>query len=438
MKYFLAIDFGATSGRHILGHYENGELKLQEIYRFPNKLIENNGHLYWNLNKLIQDMLEGIKKCNDLNIVPESISIDTFGVDYVLLDEADKLIRDVYCYRDNRTQSAKEEFHHLMPVERLYQITGVYPQVFNTLYQLFDDKKQGLLSQTKTIMFLPCYLTYLLTGTKYNELSIASTSGLLNIDNYNYDEEILNLLGLNKNIFSPFMPVGSTIGKLKKEIADYVGFNCDVKVSFHHDTGAAVKGAEVKYNELFLSSGTWSLIGVFLNKSNTSKEALNKGFTNELNDKNEVRFLKNIIGMYLVTRVKDENTPALSYGEIVDLAEKGTNYKEIFDATDDRFLAPKNMTEEINNYFKENNIKEPQNINELYYCIYHSLARSYKKAIEEIENLTNQKYVVLKIFGGGSQNKFLNKLTEQETKLKIVVGPSEATAIGNLLVQAGK
>lgn len=436
MKYFLAIDFGATSGRHILGHYENNELILQEIFRFPNKLIEKDGHLYWNLKELIKNMLDGIKKCKDVGIAPDSISIDTFGVDYVLLDEHDNLIRDVYCYRDSRTEKAKEEFHQIMSIESLYKESGVYPQVFNTLYQLYDDKKHNLLANTKTIMFLPCYITYLLTGVKYNELSIASTSGLLNIKDYDYNEEVLKILGIEKNTFAPFVKVGTTIGKLTKEISEYVGFNSDVKVSFHHDTGAAVAGGDVKYNELFLSSGTWSLIGVFLNKSNTSKDALEKGFTNELNDKGEVRFLKNIIGMYLVTRVKDENTPDLSYTQIVELAESGTNYKEIFDATDDRFLAPKNMTEEINNYFKENGIKEPSNINELYYCIYHSLARSYKSAIDEIEQLTHQKYEVLKIFGGGSQNKFLNKLTEQETKLKIVVGPSEATAIGNLLVQS--
>ena len=435
MKYSLAIDIGATSGRAMLGHYENSDLILEEIHRFDGYQIERNGHLFWDTNKIVSEIIKALCKCKEKGRIPSSLGIDTFGVDYVLLDENDKEVRPVYCYRDSRTEKSKREFETLMDVSTLYQKTGVYPQLFNTLYQLYDDKGHDLLQKTKTIMFLPCYLAYQLTGVKYNELSIASTSGLLNKDSFYFDKDILDLLGLEDTIFAPFKKNGETIGFLKKNIQEEIGFNLEVKNVLSHDTGTGVYGAKVRLNQLFLSSGTWSLLGVLKENYDTSKESYEAGFTNELNGYKQVRYLKNIVGMYIVNRVNQEQTNPLPITEVVELAKKGQNYQEIFDPTQNKFLSPKNMQQAILDDFEERKRPMPKNLSELYFSIYNSLANCYKESIEEIEMLTHQKYDSIVIFGGGSKNQFLNELTEELTNKKVSVGPSEATSIGNILCQ---
>lgn len=435
MKYSLAIDIGATSGRAMLGHCENNDLILEEIHRFDGYQIERNGHLFWDTNKIVSEIIKALCKCKEKGRTPSSLGIDTFGVDYVLLDENNKEVRPVYCYRDSRTEKSKHDFEKIMDTLTLYQKTGIYPQLFNTLYQLYDDKEQNLLQKTKTIMFLPCYLAYQLTGVKYNELSIASTSGLLSKDSFYYDKDILNLLGIEDTIFAPFKKNGETIGFLKKNIQEEIGFNLEVKNVLSHDTGTGVYGAKVGLNQLFLSSGTWSLLGVLKENYDTSKESYEAGFTNELNGYKQVRYLKNIVGMYIVNRVNQEESNPLPITEVVELAKKGQDYKEIFNPTQNKFLSPKNMRQTILDDFQERGRVLPKNLSELYFSIYNSLANCYKESIEEIEMLTHQKYDSIVIFGGGSKNQFLNKLTEELTNKKVIVGPSEATSIGNILCQ---
>jgi len=434
MKYYLAIDIGASSGRGMLGHVENGEIFLEEIYRFDNYLIKKNESLFWDIAKIYNSIILMLKKCKKINKIPESLGIDTFGVDYCLLDSNDQLVRNIYSYRDSRTIKAKQDFEKIMSIENLYKITGIYPQVFNTLYQLYDDKEKGLINKTKTIMFLPCYLGYLLTDVKYNELSIASTSGLLNKDTFDYDKDILKLLGLNKENFANFKNNGELVGFLTKDIEKEVGYNLKVINIISHDTGTGVYGSKVETDELFLSSGTWSLIGLLDNSYDTRIECYKEGFTNELNEFGKVRFLQNIVGMLLINTLNNE-CEKLPITEVVEGAKKGSNYKNIFDATLPRFLAPKSMKEEIDKYFIEQNITPPQNLNEYYYCIYNSLAHAYKKAIENIEKLKGKTYKKITIFGGGSKNKFLNNLTEELTHKKIVIGPSEGSSIGNVMCQ---
>lgn len=435
MKYSLAIDIGATSGRAILGHQENNELVLEEIHRFDGYQIQKENHLFWNTDKIVSEIINALHKCKESGRIPSTLGIDTFGVDYALLDENDHEVRPVYCYRDSRTIRSKQEFEKLMDIRTLYTKTGVYPQLFNTLYQLYDDKLHGLLNKTETILFLPCYLAYKLTGVKYNELSIVSTSGLLNKDTFYYDKDILYLLGIKDFMFAPFKENGETIGTLKKEIRDEIGFDLEVKNVLSHDTGTGVYGAKVELNQLFLSSGTWSLLGVLKDTYDTSKESYEAGFTNELNGYKQVRYLKNIVGMYIVNTVNKEQKNPLPIVEVVELAKQGQNYPEIFDPTLNKFLAPRNMEEAILNDFKERHLPVPKNLSELYFSIYNSLANCYKISIEEIETLTHQKYDSIVIFGGGSKNKFLNELTEKLTHKKVLVGPSEATSIGNILCQ---
>lgn len=435
MEYYLAIDIGATSGRAMLGHYEKSSLILEEIHRFDDYQIEKEEHLFWDTRKIILEIIKALFICKEKRHIPLSLGIDTFGVDYVLLDENDKEVRPVYCYRDSRTKKSKNDFEKIMDVHSLYQKTGIYPQLYNTIYQLFDDKEQGLLKKTKTIMFLPCYLAYQLTNVKYNELSIASTSGLLSKDTFYYDKDILDLLGIEDNIFARFKKNGETIGFLKNDIQKQIGFNLEIKNVFSHDTGAGVYGANVSLNQLFLSSGTWSLLGVLKENYDTSEESFEASFTNELNSYKQVRYLKNIIGMYIINRVNQEQIKSLPIAEVVELAKKGQDYQEIFNPTQNKFLSSKNMQQTILADFKERKKPLPKNLGELYFSIYHSLANCYKEAIEEIEKLTHQKYDSIVVFGGGSKNKFLNELTEKLSNKRVIVGPSEATSIGNILCQ---
>ena len=434
MKYYLAIDIGATSGRGMLGHIENNEIILEEVYRFDNYLIKRENSLFWDIAKIYKSIIEMLKKCKEIGKIPVSLGIDTFGVDYALLDENDELVKDIHSYRDSRTIKSKLDFEKHMSINELYLKTGVYPQLFNTLYQLYDDKEKGLLEKTKTIMFLPCYLGYLLTGVKYNELSIASTSGLINKDTFDYDNDILNLLGLKKENFANFKNNGDLAGFLKKSVEKEIGYNLKVINIISHDTGTGVYGSKVKLNELFLSSGTWSLLGVLRENYDSRITCYEQGFTNELNGVGKVRFLQNIVGMFLINTLNNE-CEKLPITEVVERAKLGSNYKEIFDASLPNFLSTNSMKDEIIKYFKDRNIIPPQNLNELYFCIYNSLAHCYKKAIDNIENLTNQKYEKIIIFGGGSKNKFLNSLTEELTNKKVVVGPSEGSSIGNIMCQ---
>ena len=432
-KYYLAIDIGATSGRHILAHYdENNELVYEEVYRFLNKTIKKDGHLFWDVDLLFKNIIDGLKECKKINKIPAFIGIDTFGVDYCLLDENDKLVRDIYSYRDFRTDISKVEFEKEMGIDTLFKKTGVYPHSFNTLYQLYDDKMHGLLKKTKTIMYYPCYLAYLLTGVKNNEISIASTSGMLSSKTRAYDEDILNILGINKDIFAPTIEATNIIGELKKDIQEEVGFNAIVKQVYCHDTASATIGAKTNKDEIFISSGTWSLIGVINNKYTNSLEVFDQGFTNELNSKEEIRFLKNIVGMFIINEIEKEQKERINILTIVEMAKKGTNYKEIFDPTEHKFLAPASMEQTIKEDFIARKIEPPKNLEELFYCVYNSLAHAYKKAVEDIEEITHKKYDTIKVFGGGSKNKFLNQLTEDITKKRVIEGPSEATAIGNI------
>lgn len=434
-NYYLAIDIGATSGRHILGHLENNQFVIEEIFRFKNRVINENNHLFWDIDYLFENILEGLKKCKELNKIPSSIGIDTFGVDYALLDNNNQLIKKISSYRDSRTIRTKEKFHDKISIEELYSKTGVYPQNFNTVYQLYDDYLNGYLKNVNTIMFLPCYLGYLLTGKKCTELSIASTSGLLDRENLGFNNKVLRMMNLESNIFPKIVNCGDVISTLTPEIQQIVGFNSELKCVFSHDTASACYGADVENGELFLSSGTWSLIGFMNHKMIADEKTLERGFTNELNDKNHVRFLKNIIGMFIINEVVKEQKLNKPITQIVEEAKVGAHYEHVFDPTDNRFLSASSMIGEIKSYFIERGIKAPSTNSELYYCVYHSLAYCYKQALDEIEELTKVKINCIKIFGGGSNNLFLNKLTEDIAKVKVIKKDSEATAIGNLKCQ---
>lgn len=434
-QYFLAIDIGASSGRHILANLEDDKLVLEEVYRFKNGAEELDGKLVWNHKHLFESIVEGLKKCKELAKIPASIGIDTWGVDYALLDENDNLIDEIYSYRDERTLKYMDEVHSIVSEDELYNRTGIQKQVYNTIYQLYCDKKSGKMAKAKSFLTMPDYLHFLLTGVKKNEYTEATTTGLINAKNRNWDYEVIERLGFNKDLFiEPSLP-GTIVGELKKEIQDLVGFNAKVCVPPTHDTASAVMAVPNTDLPLYISSGTWSLMGIETQSENTSKIAKSSGFTNEGGYNKSITFVKNIMGLWIIQNIKKEYNDKYSFTDFVDEAKKAEGFDSLIDVNDMSFFAPKSMITAIKEYCEKTNQKVPETVGEIVLCVYRSLAKCYAEAIEQIEEISGEKFSTINIVGGGSQNVLLNELTAKFTNRKVVAGPVEATAIGNIIAQ---
>ncbi len=434
-KYYLAIDIGASSGRHILGWIEDGKMNLEEVYRFKNGAEKCGDKLVWNHESLFSSIVEGLKKCKEIGKIPCSIGIDTWGVDYALLDENDKLIGEIYSYRDDRTQAVIDEVYSIVGEEEVYNRTGIQKQVFNTIFQLYCDKRSGKIDGAKTFLMMPDYLHFRLTGVKKNEYSNASTTGLLNASTRDWDYEIIDKLGLKKELFKPLSLPGTTVGKLSPEIARIVGFDSVVCLPATHDTASAVMAVPEKGMPLYISSGTWSLMGIETPNENTSKLANESGFTNEGGYGKSVRFLKNIMGLWMIQCIKKEYNDKYSFTDFVDEARKAEGFDSIVDVNDLSFFAPNSMIDAVKAYCKKTGQKAPETVGEIVLCVYSSLAVCYAKAVEQIEEITGEKFPNINIVGGGCQNVLLNELTANKTGRVVVAGPVEATATGNLLAQ---
>ena len=437
IKYALAVDIGASSGRHILGHYENGEIIMEEIYRFPNKMIPKNGHMCWDIEALTNHVIDGIRQCSVIGKIPATIGIDTWGVDYLLLDADGSIVGDSVAYRDSRTDGFSEKFEEKMPFETMFGRTGIAHQPFNTVYQLMADFAENPAHRNADkMLFMPNYLGWKLCGVAANEYTIASTGALLNAATGDWDEEVLAAAGIPAGMLGgkPQMP-GTILGPLLPEIAEKVGFTCDVMLTACHDTGSAFYCVPAPDDHTaYLSSGTWSLLGAVLDAPICTKEALESGYTNE-GGVNGVRFLKNIMGMWLLQRIRKDWNNRLSHGEIAALAEEGADYEPLIDVFDSRFLNPDSMVDAILSALAEQGSPAPANDAQLLYCVHHSLAVSYAGAIRALEEVTGRNFTSLLIIGGGSQNQLLNRLTEKEAGVRVLKGPIEGTALGNLRVQ---
>ncbi|WP_394903592.1 rhamnulokinase [Clostridium butyricum] len=432
MKYYLAVDIGASSGRHILCHVENKKIILEEIYRFKNNVINKNNHFYWDIKYLFNEVKQGLKECARLNKIPESMGIDTWAVDYALLNENEELIRDVFAYRDNRTEKNVKEVFKKILCDELYEKTGIQYQKFNTIYQLASDAKKDK-EESKHFLMVPDYLNYLLTGKMVNEYTNMSTTQLLDIKTNKLSDELIEITGFNKDIFSDMVMPGENIGCLKKDIVGEIGFDLNVIVPATHDTGSAYMAA-IEKESIIISSGTWSLLGIETQEPIIKKEAEEANFTNEGGYEFRYRFLKNIMGLWIIQEVSRKYQGKYSFGELVELARKEV-FEGIFDVNDDRFLKPENMIEEIKNYFEEKNEKAPRTPGEIAYCVYNSLAYCYKEAAEELEAITGRKFGTINIIGGGCQNGLLNEIIAKVCNKKVVAGPIEATALGNIVCQ---
>lgn len=439
--YYLAIDIGASSGRHILAHLEEGKLILEEIHRFPNGMSEKDGEKCWDYNALFHEIKEGMKKCKEIGKIPASVGIDTWGVDFVLLDEQDKILGNTVGYRDDRTIGIDKEVYEIISEDELYTRTGIQKALFNTIYQLMAVKKKHpeYLEKAKTFLMVPDYFHYLLSGVKANEYTEASTSQLINPETKQWDIELIERLGLNTKMFQEVQVPGTVLGELTKEIQEEVGFNCEVVLPATHDTGSAVLAVPSNNPDtVYISSGTWSLMGVERQQADCSLESKAHNFTNEGGYQYRFRYLKNIMGLWMIQSVKKELKQEqgldLSFGEICEEASKQT-IPSLVDCNDARFLAPQNMIQEVQKACEDSGQPVPKTYGEIASVIYNSLAKCYGDTIEEIQEMTGKKYDSISIVGGGSNAEYLNELTARYTKRTVYAGPTEATAIGNLMVQ---
>jgi rhamnulokinase len=438
MEYFLAIDIGASSGRHILGSVENGKINLEEIYRFENGISKIGNEYCWNIEQLFKDIKAGIKKCKEIGKIPKSIGIDTWAVDFVLLDENDKVLGNAVAYRDDRTEGMMEEAFKVIPQDMMYLYTGIQFQRFNTVYQLLSIKKNNpeMLNKAKTFLMVPDYLNFLLTGEKVNEYTNATSTQLVNSFDRTWDEKILDELGINKDIFQEIKLPKTSLGNLRKELVEEFGFDMEVILPATHDTGSAFISSVCNDSDsVYLSSGTWSLIGVENRFPICVPQAMEYNFTNEGGIDYRYRFLKNIMGLWVIQEVRRNLENKYSFAELVDLAREHSDFPSIVDVDDDRFLKPESMIEEMKLYCIETNQRVPQEVGEIAMCVFNSLAHCYKKAVANLEGVFEKEFKRINIFGGGCQNNLLNELVAKVTGKEVLAGPVEATAIGNIVAQ---
>jgi len=434
MKYFLAIDIGASSGRHILGWLDGGKMYTEEIYRFQNGPLKSQNpdgstSLKWDTEGRFAEILNGLKKAYELGKIPESVGIDTWGVDYVLLDEKGELIDGVFCYRDSRTEKTIPKVHSIIPFEKLYEKTGIGFASFNTVYQLYDDKESGKMDKAAVYMNLPDYFHYRLTGVVMHEYTESTTTGMVNSQTHEWDNEIIDALGYKRELFGKISQPGTVVGSFTDSVAEFVGYNAKVVLPATHDTGSAVIAAPLEKQTPYISSGTWSLLGVEQNFAHTDEDARVSAYSNEGGANGTFRLQKNIMGLWMIQQVRHELDDKYSFAELVEMAKKSP-IDDSVDVNESRFLAPESMIKEINLA-----AGRTLSVGEMAYYIYNNLAKSYAESLSALEALTGEKYDTLNIIGGGSKNIFLNELTKEKTGKKIITGPAEGTAIGNLVIQ---
>lgn len=419
MKYALAIDIGASSGRHIVGWLEDGAINTKEVYRFPNGVTEQNGHLIWDIDALLGYVKSGIAEAKKAFPNITSLSIDTWGVDYVLL-RGDEEVRPVYAYRDSRTEAVIPQVHEKIPFSHLYRHTGCQFQTFNSIYQLYVDKVAGRLEGVTDFLMIPEYLMYKLCGTKAKEFTNATTMGMVNAQTGEFDETIIQNLGYPRHLFPKLCQPGTVIGEYK---------GIQIVLCVTHDTGSAVEGIPMEGNHPYISSGTWSLLGVKTPKPITDKNSQKANYSNE-GGVGYNRYQKNIMGMWLVNELRRDLCSDMPFPEIVKAAEE-SDCELLVDANAPEFLAPKSMKQA----FDKATGGRLVTVGDYFRCAYHSLAISYRDALSELERNTGAQYEKLYIVGGGAKNRFLNRLTEEATGKQVIALPIEATALGNLKIQ---
>jgi len=440
---FLAFDIGASSGRAILGILENGKLELVEVHRFKNQMTKINGSYFWNIFNLFDELKTGLKKCiSDFNIQPVSIGIDTWGVDYSLVTNEGHLVGLPFAYRDHRTDNSMEEFFQILSKKETYLLSGIQFMQFNTLFQLFSSVHQNYsgLKVAESLLFAPDTLNYLFTGIKKNEYTIASTSQLIKPGKAEWEEKLFDSAGISLRLTEEIIQPGTVLGSLLPEVLEETGSStipCIAVAS--HDTASAIASVPAQgENWAYLSSGTWSLLGIESPVPLVSEKTLEMNFTNEGGVEGTIRFLKNIMGMWLIQECKRiwDQEGEMDWQQIVDLFVTAEPFKSLINPDDSSFLNPGNMPQAIQEFCKKTNQYIPETKGEIARCIYDSLVLKYKFTIRQIESVTGKPIEKLHIIGGGAHNTIVNQLTADALGIPVFAGPTEATAIGNIMLQA--
>lgn len=440
-KYFFAVDLGATSGRTIVGTLDDGKVILEELTRFDNNLIEANGHFYWDIYALYFEIIKGLKAAKQRNLCITSIGIDTWGVDFVCVSE-DGSVSQPIAYRDPHTFDAMDDYlENVMSREKVYDVTGIQFMNFNSIFQLYAMKRAGnsALKNAQKILFIPDALSYMLTGNMVCEYTIASTAQLLDPRTGQLDPRLLASIGLTQSKFGRMVNPGDLVGALTADVQKQTGYGAIPVIAVAgHDTGSAVAAVPAK-NEKFayLSSGTWSLMGIETKKAIINHISYERNFTNEGGIEGTTRFLKNICGMWLYERCRKEWTDApKSHPELIAEAMKQPAFQSIINPDDACFANPSSMIDAIQTYCKETNQHVPQGYAEICRCIFDSLALRYRQVFSYLTEMASFPIEVLHIIGGGSLNDNLNQFTANSCGVEVLAGPQEGTALGNIMVQA--
>lgn len=436
-KYYLAVDIGASSGRHMLASLVDGKMQLEEVYRFSNEMKDRNGTLCWDVENLFSEIKNGLKKCKESGRIPDSVGIDTWAVDYVLLDQNGRILGDTVGYRDSRTEGMDEKVYERIPQTELYARTGIQKQIFNTIYQLMAVKQTHpeYLEKAESMLMIPDYFHYLLTGVKKMEYTNATSAQLVSPKTNDWDYELIERLGYPSKIFRPVSMPGTVVGNFTKEIQEEVGFDCMVVLPATHDTGSAVLAVPSDSNRaIYISSGTWSLMGIERMEADCTMSSMQANFTNEGGYDHRFRYLKNIMGLWMIQSVKKEFEEDLSFSEICERASR-KNIVSIVDCNDSSFFAPKSMIQAVQDFCRNSDQPVPETVGEISAVVYNSLAYCYGETVREIEAVTGSTYDTIHVVGGGANAEYLNELTAKYTGKRVVAGPVEATAIGNIAVQ---
>lgn len=442
--YFFAVDLGATSGRTIIGSIDVGQLHLEEVTRFPNHLIEQGGHFYWDIYALYFEMIRGLKEVAQRGLKITSIGIDTWGVDFVMIGDDGAILRNPRAYRDPITFEAMDDYlKHVISRKEVYDITGIQFMNFNSIFQLYAMKQEGnsALKHAQKILFVPDALSWMLTGNEVCEYTIASTSQLQDPRTKQLDERLLASLGLTRSMFGKMVNPGTPIGVLTDEVQKMTGLGpVPVIAVAGHDTGSAVAAVPAKDEKFaYLSSGTWSLMGIETKDAIISDLSYERNFTNEGGIEGTTRFLKNICGMWLYERCRKEwpeEVRKLSHPELQGSAMQVEAFRSIINPDDAQFANPDSMINAIQQYCQKTNQPVPETPAEICRCIFDSLALRYKQVFQWMQEFAPFKLEVLHIIGGGSLNKYLNQFTANATGATVLAGPQECTAIGNIMMQA--
>lgn len=441
MKRVLAFDFGASNGRALIGEIDGGKIVYTEVHRFSNDPVLINGTLYWDFLRLIHEIKTGIVKAKQHGGF-DSIGIDTWGVDYGFLDKKGNIINTPYHYRDLRTEGKMEEVFALCGgADKVYGRTGIQFMRFNTLFQLYTSVKEDAeaVQRAETMLFIPDLMAYVLTGEKVAEYTIASTSQMLNPFAHDWDYELIKQIGFDTEKLPKIVPSGYVYGNVKQEICEELGIeSVPVIAVCTHDTGSAVAAVPAEMdNCCYISCGTWSLMGVELNSPVVNEDSFKENFTNEGGYNKSVRFLKNIMGLWIIQESRrrwEKEGQSLTFPQLADMASEAQSVCYI-DPDYPDFDNPGNMPEKIRAFCRKTGQREPATIGEFARCIYESLALKYKYTLERIEKLTGKKFNSISIIGGGSKAEILCRMTADICGVKVVAGPSEATALGNIAVQ---